>query len=393
MPWRAAFKTLVAVFLAFASCFVLPAAETQENKVRIELFHQTGCKECELIKRLVLPGVEERFKGRYGLILLDIGVKENFLKLAEYQESLGIKSNDAVTMIVQGKTALCGYKEISAKLADAIDDAIAGLGDGNSAIAKAASVQQEKPAASALILQKRAERMTFAAVMLAGIIDCFNPCAFSTLVLFMSILSVSKIGGRKLLAVGAIYCMAAFITYTALGFGLFHCIKALNSFQTLQTTFNWSMAGLLIALAGLSFKDAWSYARGGRPENISVQLPGRLKSLVHSTMRTGVKFHHLAVGSAMVGVLVTLIESVCTGQVYIPTLAMLAKGSPAPAKWISLILLYNAMFTIPLILLFIAAYLGTGTPRLLDWSKRNVVPSKVSMGLLFLALAALIVFV
>ena len=391
MPLYRSFKTIfVCLTLIVTSFSIVAAGQEASNpgaKVMLELFHQPGCHACDMIKRLVLPRVDERFKNRYEIKLFDIAIKENFLRLADYQERLNIQDNESVTMIVQGKVVLSGYKAIDNGLEDAIDEALSSLTATQAVPVPAPHIQPHDDG----ILSKRAEKMTFAAVLIAGLIDCFNPCAFSTLVLFMSLLAVSKIGGRKLLAVGAVYCMSAFLTYTALGFGLFHCIKALSAFHKVQAGFNLSMAAILVVLATLSFRDAWKYYHGRHPEDISIQLPGRLKTLIHSAMKSGLKFHHLILGAAAVGVLVTLIESVCTGQVYIPTLTLLAKESAETFKWVSLILLYNVMFTIPLLLLFIAAYFGTGTPKLLEWSKRNVVPSKILMGLLFLALAAMII--
>jgi cytochrome c biogenesis protein CcdA len=54
------------------------------------------------------------------------------------------------------------------------------------------------------------------------------------------------------------------------------------------------------------------------------------------------------------------------------------------------LLLYNFMFTIPLVIIFILTYFGLKTQTLLEWSKKNVVISKILLGILFLAMAVLI---
>lgn len=382
MPSSATFKSLAVAILSFCVCL---DAWADDAKVRLELFHQTGCKECELIKRIVMPGIEERFKGHYDLKLFDIGVKENFLRLAEYQESLKISSNEAVTMIVQGKVALCGYAEISSKLQDSIEDALA-----EPQAETATPLKDIQPPQSTSILAKRSEKMTLIAVVAAGLLDGLNPCAFSTLVFFMSLLAVSKVRDGRLLAVGACYCLASFLTYTLLGFGLFKFIKALTAFHLVQGVFNYSMAALLLVLAALSFRDAFRFRKSGDAATISLQLPRRFKLMIHAVMRRGLGYRLLIPGAFLIGVAVTFLESVCTGQVYLPTLALLAKECPETVKWTSLILLYNAMFTIPLLFVFAVAYFGIKTSRLLAWSRGDVVPAKVLLGLLFLALAALI---
>ena len=48
------------------------------------------------------------------------------------------------------------------------------------------------------------------------------------------------------------------------------------------------------------------------------------------------------------------------------------------------------MFIIPLVVIFVAAYAGTGLATMLSWSKRDVVIGKILMGMLFLGLAILL---
>ena len=98
----------------------------------------------------------------------------------------------------------------------------------------------------------------------------------------------------------------------------------------------------------------------------------------------------LALGGLVVGGLVTALESVCTGQVYVPTMVLVIKsGGLASQAW-SYLLLYNAMFVVPLVLVFVLTFMGMRTQTLLEWSKKNVVFSKVLLGLFFLAMAVLI---
>ena len=387
----------IAGFCLIAAC-ALPAIATQQEaansdsqKVQIDYFFQLGCNECHMVDATVLPQIQERLSGHFVLHRFDISEKENFLRLAEYQERLGIKSNEPVSMIVQGHLALCGYNEIAIKLQESIENELAEMAV--SPTLAAASAAPVSPKAEASILSKRAERMTFIAVIAAGLIDGINPCAFSTLIFFMSLLAVSKVRDGRLIAVGIFYWLASFLTYSLLGFGLFKFIKAMTAFHAVQAIFNYSMAALLVLLAVLSFRDALRFRKTGESESISLQLPRRFKIMIHTVMRRGLGYRFLVPGAFAIGIAVTLLESVCTGQVYLPTLALLAKEFHEPLKWGSMIVLYNLIFTVPLILVFVVAYFGIKTPKLLSWSKSNVVPSKVLLGLLFLALAAMILVI
>ena len=72
-------------------------------------------------------------------------------------------------------------------------------------------------------------------------------------------------GRRKLLLVGSIYCLACFLSYLALGFGLFRFLKLLSGFRYVQSGIEYFLILLLLVFAFLSFRDAWRFRRTGRP--------------------------------------------------------------------------------------------------------------------------------
>jgi hypothetical protein len=150
------------------------------------------------------------------------------------------------------------------------------------------------------------------------------------------------------------------------------------------------MAALLVGFAALSFLDAWRFHQTGNPSSVTLQLPDRIKDRIHRTMKAGLRYNRLLPAVFVVGILVTALESVCTGQVYVPTLALLARAEGPASRWFVLLLLYNLMFILPLAVLLVLVWRGLGTPRLLAWSRRHVVPAKILLGLLFLALAAIL---
>ena len=205
----------------------------------------------------------------------------------------------------------------------------------------------------------------------------------------MSVLAVSGVKGRRLVYFGSLYCLACFLTYLLLGLGILRFIKLFSGYAAMQVIINRGMFALLVVFAILSFRDAWIYRRTGTAGSVLLQLPESLKTRIHKVIRDGAHFKHLAAGAVVSGFLVTLLESVCTGQVYLPALALLAKQYPSSLKWLSYLILYNVMFIIPLLTIFAAAYAGTGLVTMLSWSKRNVVIGKIMLGVLFLGLAVL----
>ena len=237
--------------------------------------------------------------------------------------------------------------------------------------------------------ETRMKSFTLPAVALAGLIDGLNPCAIGTLVFFMSLLTVFKIKASKLLLVGAVFCLASFITYTAIGYGLLRVLHGFAGFPIIQRSVEVLMTAILALFAFLSFRDAWRFHHGGKPGDVTLQLPKGIKDKIHRIMRGGLSAKSLVAGSLTIGVLVTALESVCTGQVYVPTLVLVLKTRQAVASGLLYLLLYNLMFIVPLVVAFVIAYRGLKTEAFIQWGIRNVVPSKILLGSLFMVMAAL----
>jgi cytochrome c biogenesis protein CcdA len=96
------------------------------------------------------------------------------------------------------------------------------------------------------------------------------------------------------------------------------------------------------------------------------------------------------VGAAVAGSLVTLLEAVCTGQVYVPILAALSQPE-YKERATGLLAVYNAGFIAPLLVVIAVAYYGVTSEQLAKVSRRNLVLSKVLMALLLIAVAAVLV--
>jgi cytochrome c biogenesis protein CcdA len=89
------------------------------------------------------------------------------------------------------------------------------------------------------------------------------------------------------------------------------------------------------------------------------------------------------------GVVVTLLDSLCTGQVYVPVLALLAKEQHS-VRALILLALYNLAFIAPLVAVFVLASKTTDAFQMAKWSSRNVIPAKIALGVVFALLGVLI---
>ena len=232
-------------------------------------------------------------------------------------------------------------------------------------------------------------RFTLPTIVLAGIADGFNPCAFSIIIVLAGILAV---GGRKRRARmlgGWAFCIASFLTYMAMGLGLMRLIRALESLRAVHDVIMALLSISLFVLAVLSVRDAFRYRKEKVPSAIALQLPDKVKRLIRVVAETSWSGPAVVITGFGCGFLVTLLDSLCTGQIYVPVLALISREVEA---WRSFMLLavYNLAFIAPLIVIFILAAKGADSERMSRWSKRNVFPSKIAMGAIFALLGVLV---
>lgn len=226
-------------------------------------------------------------------------------------------------------------------------------------------------------------------ILLAGLVDGFNPCAFSIIIVLAGILAVGGRMRKARLAGGIAFCAASYATYMAMGLGLVSAIRAVSAFGLVVDVVFAVLAASLFVLAVLSFRDAANYRKKRIPAAITLQLPDRVKTMIRS-VATSSWSGPAVVGTGLVcGILVTLLDSLCTGQVYVPVLALLAKEQHS-FRALTLLALYNLAFIAPLVTVFILAAKGADSERMSRWSKRNVVPSKIMLGVIFAILGYLL---
>lgn len=246
------------------------------------------------------------------------------------------------------------------------------------------------PPGDAASAVSRALPLTLPVVLLAGLVDGFNPCAFSIVIFLAGTLAIGGRRRRARLFGGWAFCFASFATYMVMGFGLLGAIRTLGGMGFVRDVIFAALALSLFVLSALSFRDALRYRRLRVPSAITLQLPDRVKRAIRSFAEASWS-GPAVVGTGLVcGVVVTLLDSLCTGQVYVPVLALLAGEAGWSLRAIALLALYNLAFIAPLVAVFVLAAFGAGSERMARWSKRNVVPSKIALGIVFLILGVLL---
>ncbi|MFH1086757.1 MAG: hypothetical protein V1772_13470, partial [Chloroflexota bacterium] len=225
----------------------------------------------------------------------------------------------------------------------------------------------------------------------AGLLDGVNPCAFATMIFLISYLSLNKRRGRALLATGGAFTLGVFLTYLGVGFGLLTFLTALPFLSAIGKWIYGVTAVLCLALAWGSLND-YRMARAGRLHDMSLKLPDRLRDLSKRLIRRGTSARRFVLSAFVLGLGVSLVELACTGQVYLPTIIYVL-GMPALRARATLsLILYNLMFIVPLMGVFVLAYYGTTSEQLVDWLNRRAATVKLGMAALFVALAAWLIY-
>lgn len=218
------------------------------------------------------------------------------------------------------------------------------------------------PAAPSAAMTARLPALTLGTVLVAGIADGFNPCAFTVLLLFITSLvaaaqardapSAVSLRGR-VIGLGSIYIASVFFTYLALGVGL---LAAVDLFTQRHLPARLG-AVLSIALGLWMLKDYFLPEVGLRLEAPAAVGRWARASARRATVPT------LVAG----GVLIGLCTLPCSGAVYLAVLSLLAAQSSALAGF-GYLVLYNALFVLPLVGILLLASARPALNRLAHWN-------------------------
>jgi cytochrome c biogenesis protein CcdA len=339
-------------------------ASASKEWIVLTYYYSPGCPSCERFLADEVPRLARELGVEIEVRRRDVFAPGVFEEYEQIARSFGIKELRAFPALQVGDTALLqGEGEIGSNLEATLRGAL-------------------PPAAA----PEPGAALTVLPVLAGGLLDGINPCAFTTLIFMLSALVLAGRGRREVLAIGGFFSLAVFVTYFAVGLGLFTALRAASSFSVVSRVIRWVLVGVLVVFTTLSVRDA-VLAYRGRSTEMALQLPRFLKRRIHASIRGRVRSTALVLSSLALGFLVSIFEFACTGQVYLPTLAYLSRIGQTRAVF--LLAVYNLGFIAPLLAVFAASYAGVTSQRITVLFQRHLVAVKVAFALFFLALAAL----
>ncbi len=243
-------------------------------------------------------------------------------------------------------------------------------------------------AAAEQAIETRFGNIQLGVILGAGLLDGLNPCAFATIILFLSYMQIARRGVGAMLAVGTFFILGVFCTYFVLGLGLAEVIEKIAVLESLGRVLTYALAAFVLVILVLNVRDGILCLQGRLAET-TLQLPKMIKQRVRDVVRTGARHPKFVIAAFGSGVIISVLELACTGQVYAPTIYyMVQSGSGTAVMWL---LIYNLAFIAPLVLIFTMTFFGLRSDALIRFQAEKTATVKFLTAALFLVLFVVLI--
>jgi hypothetical protein len=236
---------------------------------------------------------------------------------------------------------------------------------------------------------ERFRRWSLSAVLIAGFLDGINPCAFATIIFLVSYLTFAGKKSREILLYGTVFTSGVFIAYLLVGMGLMTFLHQLSAFPMVSRGVYLFIALFALTLGMISLYDYVLFKRG-EVAKWKLQLPMGLKKKIHEIIREQSRVKGGLLATFGAGFVIAVCTIICTGQVYLPTIGFVMSIPELRKHAIFNLFLYNVMYIIPLVGVFVLAFFGVTSEKMALLTKEHTGTVKLLTALLFLALAGLL---
>lgn len=362
-----------------------------QRPLRVSVFYSPGCRACMEIDRDILPGIEEKYGQDIVIKHYDVSLMNNYEQMVKLEKLYGIEGGYVPEVIV-ARNVLMGKEEIVSRLDSVIQEALADAPDLKKNEEIDLEAVQYQPPASSIILS-RFESLSVYAVLAAGLLDGVNPCAFTTIVFFISFLAFVGYKRREMFFAGLSFAFAVFITYLLIGLGIFRFLRAMHGFHHVTLILNIFIAGLALLLGVLSLVDYFRYRKTRDSKDVMLKLPQAIKNRIHSVIGADFRdkkssFLKIIWIAFTAGFIVSILESFCTGQVYLPTIAFVLRMPEKKISAFLYLIIYNLSFILPLIAVLLLGLFGTTSKTFTKFMQNRLGLVKLATAALFLFLGA-----
>jgi len=345
-----------------------------EAPIYAAYFYQTGCKECSRVEA-DLTYLRTQYPQ---LQVVDFNIYDHADLAAWMVNQMGFEDVFSTPAIIIGETVLLA-DELSVENIREVVEHYRQTGT------EAIWLDFDPDQGQETILE-RFKNMGWLTVVAAGLVDGINPCAFATLVFFVSYLTLSGRTGKEVLFVGGAFTLGVFLAYLAVGLGLYQVLEFVSGTLDMIAKVVYILTGVFcLVLAILSFLD-YRKVRQGEVSKMLLKLPEPLRKRINATIRKGRSSTNYVISAFVAGILISFLELACTGQIYLPTIIFVSSIPELRLKAILYLIIYNLLFVLPLMIIFVLVYFGTTSKDLTRFLQKNSSWVKLGMSIVFVAL-------
>jgi thiol-disulfide isomerase/thioredoxin len=258
--------------------------------------------------------------------------------------------------------------------------------------------QEESKKAEESIIQ-RFKSFGVLAILLAGLMEGMNPCALATLVFFISYLTMVGRKRKEIFWGGLAFSGTGFITHLLIGIGILSFVQHL-SFLPLFSQIVYFITFLFALLLGIFSLYDYIQLKKGRPSKMKLQVPNFLKKKIHQMIRARSNVleankesasTRFLLSAVVIGFIVTLFQSTCTSQVYLPTILFVTNIPSLRGNAVLYLILYNFVYVLPLLVIFGIVYWGVTSEQLSFFLQKRASTIKLLTSAFFFALAGILI--
>lgn len=212
-------------------------------------------------------------------------------------------------------------------------------------------------------------------VLLSGLADGINPCAFAVMAFFTALLFALRRTRGYILRMGSAYIAGMYVTYFALGLGLLRVLTLVGQPHIITQA-----GGLIAIVMGLI------QVKDGLWPNLPIHLT--MPTLGWQATQTWAR--RTSTPAALVlGGLVGLCTLPCSGGIYVAILGLLSSQVSYTAG-LGYLALYNVMFILPLLVILLVINSRPMSLALAGWERTHARSMHTAIGIVMVLLGILI---
>jgi cytochrome c biogenesis protein CcdA len=210
------------------------------------------------------------------------------------------------------------------------------------------------------------------AVVVTGLLDSVNPCAFAVILLLLAFLFTLRKARNQILKLGFVYIAMIFLVYFAIGLGLLGTVRLSDEPHFVARLGSW----LLIGLGAINLIEHY-FPRFPIKLHMPAFAGARARALIAKASLPA------TIGA---GILVGLCTFPCSGDV--DAVITLLNAKTTLAWGVGYLALYNVMFVLPLIAILLVTGNRVTAKAWASWERQHALDIRQWYGLAMVALGA-----